>query len=820
MNLPIDEALPALKAALAEHTRVVLEAPPGAGKTTRVPLALLDAPWLGGRKILMLEPRRLAARAAARFMARALGEEVGETVGYRVRFDARVGPTTRIEVLTEGILTRMLQSDASLENVGLVIFDEFHERHLSTDLGLALALDAQAGLREDLRILVMSATLDGERLGRFLQASRVSSEGRAYEVQIRHEPPKASETIEQTVRRILARDLPALPGDVLIFLPGLNDIKRVLAALKPLVEGQPIDLLALHGELDQDEQERALKPAAPGRRKIIASSNVAESSVTLPGVRSVLDSGLAREMRFDPNRGFAELKTVAITQASATQRAGRAGREGNGVCVRLWDRERRLETHMRPEILHADLAPLKLEVAAWGARIDTLRLLDPPPSGTLAQAGSLLKLLGLLDQDDRLSDAGRSGLRSGAHPRWARALGVAATAAEKRLVIDLLSLLEARDPLLGIDRFEPDLGLRLELLGALNGNQPLLGVNIGALKQIARIGQELARRAQLPAATRTDLNEAGRLALAAFPDRVGRHLGNGRYALSSGALAELPDPSRLRGEPYLVVLALKPRAGALQISLALRVSETDLRAGLAAHLSVHRVSEIDAASGALKVFEEERLLALTLSRRERLDIEPADRLDALKAALRKQGIAALTGSEAISQWRARIGFARFLRPELELPDPNDFEPILDTLLSGKTRLSQITAQDHFDALRQQLSHAASAQLERLFPTHLTVPSGSRKALEYDDNEVRLRVKLQELFGLSETPRINQGQTPVTLHLLSPGQQPIQVTRDLKGFWERTYAEVKRELKGRYPRHPWPDDPLSAMPTARAKPRGT
>jgi len=821
MSLPIEDVLASLITALDARRRVVLEAPPGAGKTTRVPLALLNLGWLGGQKILMLEPRRLAARAAAAYMAKQLGEDVGQTVGYRVRFDTRVGSKTRIEVVTEGILTRMLQTDPTLEGVGIVIFDEFHERHLTTDLGLALALDAQAGLREDLRILVMSATLDGERLTRFLDAPLVSSAGRAFEVEIRYEPARSLETLEQTIRRVLARDLPSVPGDVLVFLPGFADIQRVLKALGSLEGADSIDLLALHGEMSPDEQDRALKPGLPGRRKIICASNVAESSVTLPGVRWVIDSGLAREMRFDPNRGFAELKTVHITQASATQRAGRAGREAPGVALRLWDRERRLESHIRPEILHADLAPLSLEVLGWGAKIEALCLLDAPPPGTLAQASGLLALLALSDADGRLNERGRKAVSSGLHPRWASAQSFAQHPSERAVLLDLQSLLEARDPLQGSARFEADMGLRLSLLADARGGRMPNHVNSAALRQIVRLSDEQRRRSGIKVTpSPADTDEAGRLATRAFPDRIGRHLGAGRYALSSGALAELDAQSRLRGEPWLVVLNLQPRSGSLLISHALKVSEDDLRRTLAEHISVVRLSEIDEGSGALRAFEEERLLKLTLSRRERMDLTPSDRLNALKDTLRRLGRSGLASNGAVDSLRARVELARSLRPELELPDLDDLEPLLDGLLAGKTRIPQISADEHLQALNARLSRSQRTRLDALFPTHLSVPSGSRKPLQYSALQVKLEVKLQELFGLSKTPQINDGRTLVTLHLLSPGLRPIQVTRDLKGFWERTYAEVKRELKGRYPRHPWPDNPLLATPTARAKPRGT
>jgi ATP-dependent helicase HrpB len=823
-TLPIHAALPALRAELSVRPRVVLEAPPGAGKTTAVPLALLDAPWLAGRRILMLEPRRIAARAAARYMAAQLGEAVGETVGYRIRFEARVGPRTRIEVLTEGILTRLIQDDPLLEGVACLIFDEFHERHLATDLGLALALDVQAELRPDLRLLVMSATLDGERLADWLDAGRVTSAGRSHPVTIEYQVARREERLAAQVARAVEQALHRTPGDVLVFLPGrreIEDSQGVLAARLPAT----VDLVPLHGELALEAQAAALAPAAPGRRRVVLATNVAESSLTLPGVRAVVDSGLAREPRFDPNAGFTRLQTVPVSLASANQRAGRAGRLGPGLAIRLWPAERRLEAERRPEILHTDLAPLALELAAWGGA--NLRLLDPPPPGHLAQAIDVLRALDALDAAGHITPHGRELLRLGTHPRLAKLVVHGRRGPYAGLVPEVLALLEARDPLLGEERDSEDWRSRLSALLALRARRPLAGASPRALQAIDHAAQQWRRRLQLPEApTHPPGHAFGDLLIHAFPDRIARLDRGERYQLAGGRAAALRPGSPLSGELWLAVSELTGSGADVRIRRAAPFDEALLREHYAAHFQTVRSFGFDPATQAAQQRVEERFGAIVLASR----LEPARDPEAVRAALiagiRQRGIEALAFSDSQQRLRARIQCLRDWLPDAGLPDVSDaalhatLEDWLGPYLDGATRLSQVGPDRLGPALSGLLDPAQRQLLEREAPEAITVPSGLSHQLEYRPGASPvLAVKLQELFGLADTPRVARGRIPVTLHLLSPGGRPIQVTQDLRGFWDRTYAEVKKELKGRYPKHPWPDDPWTAQATHRAKPRG-
>jgi ATP-dependent helicase HrpB len=820
-SLPIFAALPALQAALAAQTRVVLEAPPGAGKTTTVPLALLDAPWLAGQKILMLEPRRIAARAAATWLARQLGEEPGASVGYRIRFESR--PGRRIEVLTEGILTRMIQEDPMLEGVGCLIFDEFHERHLATDLGLALALDAQSGLREDLRLLVMSATLDGARLAEWLQAQRVVSAGRSYPVTIEHLPGKREERIAAHISRGVEQALERSAGDVLAFLPGrreIDDSARMLAARLP----DSIDVVLLHGELAIEAQAAALSPAPAGRRRVVLATNVAESSLTLPGVRAVVDSGLAREPRFDPNAGFTRLDTVAISSASATQRAGRAGRLGPGYALRLWSAEKRLEAERRAEIVDADLAPLALELAAWGGA--ALRFLDTPPPGHLAQARELLQSLGALDETERITAHGRELMRIGTHPRLANLVIHGRRDAAAGWVPELLALLEARDPLVGEERWSEDWRSRLQALLALRDKRPLGGASPGALRAIDHAAREWRRRLRLPETpTRSNSHALGDLLIHAFPDRIARLDKAERYQMSGGRGAALRPGSGLTGEPWLAVSDLIGNGADARIARAAPFDADLLPQHYPEQFRTVREFGFDAATQAAQQRVEKRFGAIVLERR----VEPARDPEAVRGALisgvRALGVAALNFSEQQQRLRARVQCLREWLPESGLPDWSDaallatLEHWLAPALNGITRLTQLGAERLGSALLASLDYAQRNLLDKEAPDALTVPSGMTRKLEYLPGEAPvLAVKLQELFGQADTPRIAKGRVPVTLHLLSPGGRPIQVTQDLKGFWDRTYAEVRKELKGRYPRHPWPDDPWTAPATHRAKPR--
>ena len=831
-DFPIAPLLPAIGTSLATHPRLVLEAPPGAGKTTQVPLALLDASWLAGRRIVMLEPRRVAARSAAMFMAGQLGEEVGQTVGYRIRFEDRVSARTRIEVVTEGILTRMIQDDPELEGIGALLFDEFHERHLAADLGLALALDVQAGLREDLRIVVMSATLDGQRLAAFLDAPRLSSEGRGHPVAISHFPARREESLEAQARRAAEEALARHPGDVLVFLPGQREIARVQAALEAAVLPDDAEVLALHGELPVEQQSRVLQAAPDGRRRIVLATNVAESSVTLPGVRVVIDSGLAREPRFDPNSGFPRLDVVAISQASADQRAGRAGRVAEGWAWRLWPQSQRLEAQRRPEIAQVELAGLALELAAWGS--EGLRFVDPPPPGALAAARELLQRLGALAASGGITAQGRRMLALGTHPRLAAMLLAARTPRQQALSADLAALVEARDPL----RSRSDaLAERWRALAAFRSGRVPADASRSALAAIDAAARQWRRRLRCEAAPPPDIeaHELGDLLAHAYPDRIAaRHpVDPLRYQLANGRSARLFEDSALRGEPWLVASELRHEArGDALLLRAAPVDEAFLRADFRERFVEREGAVWDADKRALVARRESRFDRIVLDSRPAGRVDPDQAAQALTDAVRELGLVALPWTEGLRQWQAREVSLRQWMPELGLPDLSDaaLQATLDDWLkpafAGKTRLDALSEAELGEALKSPLAWELRQQVERLAPARITVPSGMERRIDYAlDHEGApqppvLAVKLQELFGLADTPRVADGRVPLTLHLLSPGGKPLQVTGDLRSFWNRTYPEVRKEMKGRYPRHPWPDDPWSATATHRAKPRGT
>ena len=831
---PITPLLPDIRASLAAHPRLVLEAPPGAGKTTQVPLALLDEAWLGGGKLLMLEPRRIAARAAAQFMARQLRQEPGQTVGYRIRFESKVSAATRIEVVTEGILTRLIQDDPELTGIGAILFDEFHERHLAGDLGAALALDVQATLRPELRLVVMSATLDGERIAQWLDAPRLSSPGRSYPVRIDYPPARTQESTEHHLARVARQALEENDGDVLAFLPGRREIARAEAVLAQTLERHDIDVVALHGELSMAEQQAALSPAEPGTRRIVLATNVAESSVTLPGIRAVVDSGLAREPRFDPNSGFTRLETVNISQASADQRAGRAGRVAEGTAYRLWAQSRRLEPSRTAEIGQAELSGLALELAAWGVTADSgaLPWLDAPPAGALAQARELLIALGALDASTRITPLGRRMLELGAAPRLAAA-ALRAPAELHALVADLLALMEARSPLRGEQARSDDFRARVDALHAWRDRRTAGargGADTGALAAIEQASKGWRKRLDLRTAASgvPDSHAVGDLLLHAFPDRVARRDDNNplRYTLANGRGARLHESTALLGEPWLVALDLRYEARDSLILAAAPLDPRVLERDYPAQFRRERALRWNDERNAVEAFDEHRYAGIVLSRRS-VPVQTEDALPALLSAIRAKGLDALPWSENARRLRLRMQAVREWMPELGLPDVSD-QALLDSLeswlapyLDGKRRFDALSAEELSQALGSLFDYEQRRALDTHAPENLTVPSGMSRRIEYAAGEPPvLAVKLQELFGLADTPRVGNGRVPVTLHLLSPAGRPIQVTQDLKGFWERTYPEVKKELKGRYPRHPWPDDPWSATPTHRAKPRGT
>ncbi|MDE3072397.1 MAG: ATP-dependent helicase HrpB, partial [Pseudomonadota bacterium] len=774
---------------------------------------------------------------------------------------------TRIEVVTEGILTRLIQHDPELAGIGAIVFDEFHERHLAGDLGAALALEVQATLRPGLRLLVMSATLDGERVAQWLDAPRISSPGRSFPVRIEHPPARAHESMEHHLARIVRQALAENDGDVLAFLPGRREIARVQAMLEdtlqlreggaeagarmrvqhageilPNLRPRPgsrnergeTEVIALHGELSLAAQQAALAPAAPGTRRIVLATNVAESSLTLPGIRVVIDTGLAREPRFDPNSGFSRLETVAIAQASADQRAGRAGRAAPGTAYRLWPQGRRLEAARSAEINQAELSGLALELAAWGVRADaadTLRWLDPPPAGALAQARELLTGLAALGTDGRITALGRDMLELGATPRLAAA-ALRAPAGLRALIADLLALMEARSPLRGEQSRSDDFRVRVAALHVWRDRRGAVArgdADSGALAAIEQASKGWRRRLDVRTAASgvPDGHGVGGLLLHAFPDRVARRDDANplRYALANGRGARLHENTALHGEPWLVVLDLRHEARDSLILAAAPLDPRLLERDFPAQFTRERTLRWNAERAAVEAFEERRFGAIVLERRS-VPVRPQDALPALLAAVRSHGIDALPWSEPARRLRARMQALGQWMPELGLPDVAD-AALLATLdewlapyLDGKRKLDALSAQELSQALDALFDHEQRRLLDSQAPDSLVVPSGQTRRLEYVPGQPPvLAVKLQELFGLADTPRVGGGRIPVTLHLLSPAGRPIQVTQDLKGFWERTYPEVKKELKGRYPRHPWPDDPWSAAPTHRAKPRG-
>ncbi|MGH7579162.1 MAG: ATP-dependent helicase HrpB [Gemmatimonadales bacterium] len=820
--LPIEQVLPALRDGLSRGTGAVLQAPPGAGKTTRVPLALLDESWVSGRRIVMLEPRRLAARAAARRMAATLGQRVGETVGYRIRHETVVGPTTRIVVVTEGVLTRLLQRDPALEDFGLVIFDEFHERSIHADLGLALTLQTRAVLREDLRVLVMSATLEGEPVAQLLGgAAVVTSEGRAHPVEIRHLPRRPGTRLEPAVAAAVRQALIAEPGDVLVFLPGAGEIRRV----ESLLHGVGADVIPLHGNLPPDRQDRAILPSPPGSRKVVLATSIAETSLTIEGVGVVVDAGLSRVPRYSPRTGMTRLLTIRVSRASAEQRRGRAGRLAPGVCYRLWSRQEdaALPERASPEILEADLTPLALDLAAAGVRDPLeLRWLDPPPTAAFAEARTLLAQLGALDGHGGFTRHGSAMTRLGLHPRLSHMVMKASELGTRDTACELAALLTERDLLRRTDGVpEADIRTRLDLL---KGTVVRHEVDREALWR-ARAEAAVCRRGS--GAARAGDRESpsiGVLLAFAYPDRLAqRRPGvSGRFLLRNGLGAFL-DPQGLTGEGYLVVPELDGKAPESRILVAAPISVEEIREWFAGDIATDEAVSWDPESRSVVARWRECLGAIVLREGALRNPDPVRVVRALVDGVRSEGLHVLPWDDGARRARERITFVRTLDPGW--PDVSDqalagsLAEWLGPRMAGLTRLDELTPVDLSAALFGRLSWEQRAALDRLAPTHIVVPSGSRVAVDYSDpGSPVLAVRLQEMFGLTETPRIGGGAVPLTLHLLSPAGRPVQVTRDLAGFWRTTYFDVRKDLKGRYPRHAWPDDPLEAEPTRRARPR--
>ncbi|WP_460448135.1 ATP-dependent helicase HrpB [Alsobacter sp. SYSU BS001988] len=818
--LPIDAVLAPLADALAERTGAVLVAPPGAGKTTRVPLALLDEGWttLAGRpgKLILLEPRRLAARAAASRMAATLGEQVGDTVGLRVRLGSKVGPRTRIEVVTEGVFARMILDDPELAGVAAVLFDEFHERSLDADLGLALALDAQAGLREDLRILVMSATLDGARVARLLgDAPVIQSEGRAFPVETRHVGRDPRRRTDEQVADLVMTALRAEPGSVLVFLPGQGEIRRVAAMLADRIKDPAVDIAPLYGAMDQRDQDLAVQPARPGRRKVVLATSIAETSLTIEGVRVVIDSGLARVPRYEPAIGLTRLETVRVSRAAADQRRGRAGRTEPGVCYRLWEEAATgaMEPFAPAEILSADLSGLVLDCAAWGVSDPTtLPFLDPPPRPALAEARALLTEIDAIDAQGRLTPEGKVIRGLPLPPRLARMVASAAARGQAALAAEIAAVITER----GLGGDAAHLGHRLDAFRRDRGRRA------EDMRRLARGWAEAVGAPFRP----VDVAEAGAVLALAYPDRVAKARGApGAFVMANGRGAQVEPHDALAREPFLAVAEIAGGAAAARILLAAPIDLETIEAEFAGHIQTTDDLAFDRQAAALRARRVRRLQAITLSEQTLPTPATPEAAQALARGIATLGVGRLPWSKALAQWRNRVMFLR--RADPGWPDLSD-EALagsaaewLAPFIEGRASLAQITADDLDRALKALVPWDMARRLEAEAPTHFAAPTGNNAAIDYEAEEGPvLAIRVQELFGLKQHPAVANGRLPLVLHLLSPAHRPIQITRDLPGFWRGSWAAVKAEMKGRYPRHPWPDDPAEAAPTARAKPRGT
>ena len=818
--LPIDPALPELTAALRAQSAAVLVAPPGAGKTTRVPLVLAAEPWAAGQKLIMLEPRRLAARAAAARMAATRGEAVGASIGYRVRFASKVSAETRVEVVTEGVFTRLILEDPSLAGVAAVLFDEFHERSLDADLGLALARDVQQGLRPELKLLVMSATLDGARVAKLLgEAPVIESAGRAFAVETRYLGRDTSAPIERQVADAAIRALRAEAGSVLVFLPGAAEIRRTEALLRERIHDQAVDIVPLYGALDADVQDRAITPPPPGRRKIVLATSIAESSLTIEGVRLVVDCGLARVPRYEPDVGLTRLETVRVSRASAEQRRGRAGRTEPGVCYRLWDEPQTaaLEPANRPEILAADLSGLVLDLADWGVGdAASLAFLDSPPTAALGQAKALLGALGAIDAAGRITQEGRRLRKLPLPPRLARMVVDAAAAGAAELAADIAVVLTER----GLGGSDVDLGHRLD---ALRSDRSQRAREARAMAQrwaqMARVGEKRER------GRGADELSVGALLALAYPDRIAKNRGaGGAFLLANGRGANVDPASGLAREPFLAIAEIAGTAAQGRILLAASLGLAEIEVQFADRIESRDEIAFDEASASLRARRLRRLGAVTLGEQPMTVAPDAASARMLAQGIARLGIARLPWTPSLQQWRDRVMFLRRTLGD-EWPDLSDAALAasaadwLAPALIGKTALGEFPREEFAQALQALLPWTLRRRLEAEAPTYFTAPTGSALPIDYAAPEgPRLAIRLQELFGLDRHPSIAAGRAPLVLELLSPAHRPVQVTRDLPGFWRGSYAAVKAEMKGRYPRHPWPDDPLAAAPTRRAKPR--
>lgn len=845
-DLPVSRLIPQILGVLRDGRSAVVQAPPGAGKTTIVPLALLGEGWLGPRKIVMLEPRRLAARAAAYRMSELLGEDVGTTVGYRTRLDSKAGPSTRIEVVTEGILTRMLQSDPSIEGIGCLIFDEFHERSLNADLGLALSLDARALFREDLRIVVMSATLDGVGVSRLLENAPVlKSEGRTYPVEVRYQPATVPVTRAQApsgpafvsvVVKAVSRALADEPGSILVFLPGSGEIHRVEAGLRSIGLGPGVDLVPLYGDLTRQVQDMAIRPPLSGRRKVVLATNIAETSITIDGVTVVIDGGLQRVQRFSPSIGMSRLETVRVTASSADQRSGRAGRTGPGISIRLWSEAENsgLREKNTPEIMEADLTSLALELAIWGVKDPaSLRWLDPPPTGALSHARETLRRIGAIDKHGLVTGHGKQLASLPLHPRLAHMVLKADSLGHGGLASAIASLLAERDLLsMKSGERDSDIRRRLEVIHGSTGRMAPSDIDRALCERISASAGQIRKRLGIRESA-WDIEMTGIILAFAYPDRIGRRRegGTAKYLLSNGRGAYFSSIEQLSSSEYIVAASLDAGEKESRIFLGAPVERADLEAYLAQDITeTVTVSWDEAVSGVLSR-RQKRLWSLILSDAPIADPDKEMVLEAfisgVRQAVRQNGLAVLPWDRPSENLRARIKLLhRTGAPQgVVFPDLSD-ERLADNLeewlkpwCAGMTRLEHLKRLDMKAVISSRLSWQSREALDRLAPTHFTVPSGSSISIDYTSGDQPvLAVRLQEMFGSATTPSIAGGRVPLLLHLLSPAGRPVQVTSDLAGFWASSYHMVKKEMKGRYPKHHWPDDPMEAEPARGAKRR--
>ena len=814
--LPISDRLDQLGTALEKGNRAVLSAPPGAGKTTIVPLHLLGQTWRGNGRIILLEPRRLAARAAASRMAGLLSEAVGETVGYRMRLDNRISHRTRIEVVTEGVFVRMILDDPELTGVAAVLFDEFHERSLDADLGLALALDAQSALRPDLRIVVMSATLDIERIAELLDGPPVViSEGRSFPVDIRHRDRPGDERIEDAVASTVLRALSEETGSILAFLPGQAEIRRTAERLEGRI-GPDVTITPLYGVLSQADQDAAIRPAASGKRKVVLSTSIAETSITIDGVRVVIDSGLQRLPVFEASTGITRLETVRVSRASADQRAGRAGRTEPGLAIRLWHagQTAALPAFTPPEILSSDLSGLALDLAHWGvADPGQLLLIDMPPEAALKEARQLLIGLGALDKKLQLTDKGRRMRDFGLPPRLSAMVLGASEHGEARAAAELAVLLTEQ----GLGGNDLDLDERLRQFRRDRGER-------------ARNARNLAQRLSSGLNSGADGNvgpvSAGALLIHAFPDRIARQRGGrGRFVMANGRGAEMPTSERLAGAELLVIADLTGKAAQGRVLAAAEISRGHIETLLPKAITTSEESGFDPASRQVRARRVTRLGAIIFDEQPLPKPKGDDAARALAEGVRLLGVAALPFSKAAAQLRQRLGF---LHRSLGEPWPDTSDDGLIARLddwfvpfqSGVTSFQEISAASLHDGLMALLPGGSQRELDRLVPTHFTAPTGHSHPIRYEGDEPVLQIRVQELFGLKMHPTIGGGKLPLLLELTSPAHRPIQTTRDLPGFWSGSWKDVRADMRGRYPKHPWPEDPAAAAPTTRVKPRGT